>query len=151
MTVRELTGNAEVTTSASSEQCMSLLVAVDRYPTWYSDVAREVDVLDRDERGHPTKARTKLHVHYGPLAHDFDLTMAVVVDPAGVVKLTRVPHHDRDEERFDVTWRVRGSQLTQIRLELVAGLSVPRFVPLGGVGDSMAEGFVTAAKRELES
>ena len=149
--MKELTGSAGATTSASLEQCLLLLVAVDRYPSWYPEVAKEVDVLERDERGRPTRARTKLHVQHGPVARDFDLTMTVLVDPIGMVRLSRVPHHPRDDERFDVTWRVSGAQVTQIRLDLAASLSVPRFVPLGGVGDSMAQGFVSAAKRELDS
>ena len=44
-----------------------------------------------------------------------------------------------------------GAGPTQIRLDLAANLDVPRFVPLGGVGDSMADGFVSAATRELGS
>ena len=38
---------------------------------------------------------------------------------------------------------------TEISLALDATLSVPRLVPLGGIGDSLADGFVSAAAREL--
>jgi Polyketide cyclase / dehydrase and lipid transport len=149
--VKELTGSASGTTNASSEESLALLAAVDRYPSWHSAVVKEVDVLERDDQGQPTKVRTKLHVQYGPITHDFDLKMAVKVDPAGAVKLSRIPHHGDDGEKFEVAWRVSGAGPTQIRLALDASLDVPRFLPLGGVGDSIADGFVNAARKELGS
>jgi Polyketide cyclase / dehydrase and lipid transport len=149
--VKELTGTASASTPAAPEACTALLVAVDGYPSWYPEVVREVDVLERDDQGRPTKAQTKLHVQHGPVTRDFDLTMAVVVDPAGTVKLSRIPHHGSDGEKFEVTWRVSGGGPSQIGLDLVADLDVPRFLPLGGVGDSLAQGFVSAATRALAS
>jgi hypothetical protein len=130
---------------------MSLLEAVDQYPSWYPEVVKSVDVLERDGRGRPTRARAKLHVERGPLTRDFDLLMNVQVDPAGIVKLSRIPHHGADAERFDVIWRLRGAGPTQIRLDLAADLNVPRFLPLGDVGESLAVGFVNAATRRLGS
>lgn len=140
-------------TPASQGQCLSLLEAVDRYPSWHPTVVREAEVLERDGQGHPTKVRAKLHVERGPLTKDFDLTMAASVDPAGVVKMTRISHGPSDRERFDVTWRVGHGEGagSQIRLDLAANLSVPGFLPLGGVGDSLAGGFVDAAVRALAS
>ena len=107
-------------------------------------------MLERDAEGHPTRARTKLRVEHGPLKHDFDLVMSVNVDPVGMVKLSRIPHEPDDPERFDVTWRMDGGNpSTRVRLDLAANLSVPRFLPLGGVGDSLAQGLVSAATRAL--
>jgi Polyketide cyclase / dehydrase and lipid transport len=147
--VKELTGHAERTTPASHAQCMALLEAVDGYPNWYPEVVKSVEVLERNDQGRPTKAQTKLHVQHGPITRDFDLTMDVQVDPAGVVRLSRIPHHGSDGEKFDVTWRVSGAGPSQIRLDLAANLNVPRFLPLGDVGESMAAGFVNAATRAL--
>lgn len=130
---------------------MSLLTSVDRYPNWYPDVVKEVEVLERDDQGRPTKAHTKLHVQHGPITRDFDLTMAVEVDPAGTVKLSRIPHHGSDGEKFEVAWRVSGASPTRIAVDLAANLDVPRFLPLGGIGDSIAQGFVSAATRQLSS
>ena len=130
---------------------MSLFTSVDRYPSWYPDVVKEVEVLERDDQGRPTKAHTKLHVQHGPITRDFDLTMAVEVDPAGTVKLSRIPHHGSDGEKFEVAWRVSGASPTRIAVDLAANLDVPRFLPLGGIGDSIAQGFVSAATRELSS
>jgi hypothetical protein len=75
----------------------------------------------------------------------------VVVDPAGTVKLSRVPHHGSDGEKFEVNWRVSRGSPSQIGLDLAADLDVPRFLPLGGIGDSLAQGFVSAATRALAS
>lgn len=149
--MKELTGTASATTPASPEACLALLAAVDRYPSWHPDAVKSVDVLERDDQGQPTKARTKLHVQHGPITRDFDLTMGIEVDPAGAVNLSRIPHHGSDGEKFEVNWRVSASGPTQIRLDLAADLDVPRFLPLGGVGDSIAEGFVSAATRALTS
>ena len=150
--MKELTGSAAVTTGATPEQALALLEDIDRYPTWHPDVVREAEVLERDAQGHPTRARTKLRVEHGPLKHDFNLVMSVKVDPVGTVELTRIPHEPDDPERFDVTWRVDGGNpSTRVRLDLAASLSVPRFLPLGGVGDSLAQGLVSAATRALAS
>jgi len=147
--VKELTGRASGTTPASPEACIALLAAVDRYPDWYPEVVKSVEVLERDGVGQPTSARTKLHVHRGPITRDFDLTMEVKLYPPGAVRLSRVPHHGGDGEKFDVNWFVRETQPTQITLDLAANLDVPRFLPLGAIGDAMAAGFVSAATRAL--
>ena len=149
--MKELTGSATGTTTASPEECLALLEAIDAYPTWTPDVVREAEVLERDGAGHPTRARTRLHVERGPLTRDFDLLFNVKVDGGGTVALTRIPHEPSDKERFDVTWKVGGGQSTRIELQLAANLDVPRFVPLGGVGDSMAADLVSAATRALAS
>jgi ribosome-associated toxin RatA of RatAB toxin-antitoxin module len=147
--VKELTGHAEGTTPASPEACVALLADVDRYPDWYPEVVKEVEVLERDDQGRPTKAHTKLHVQYGPITRDFDLTMEVTHSPPGAVRLSRIPHHGRDGEQFDVNWLVSGAQPSRIALDLAASLDVPRFLPLGGIGESMAQGFVNAATTAL--
>jgi hypothetical protein len=66
------------------------------------------------------------------------------------VCLTRVPNEAGDPEKFEVVWRVSADDGTRLAIELNAMLEVPRLLPLGGVGDRLAQGFVDAAKRELE-
>lgn len=149
--MKELIGSASATTSASPEQCVALLEAIDGYPTWTPELVKEAEVLERDFDGHPTRARAKLHFERGPLRHDFNLLFDVNVDPAGTVALSRVPHEPTDKERFDVTWRLAGGQSTRIELRLVANLDLPRFIPLGGVGDAMAADLLSAATRALGS
>jgi ribosome-associated toxin RatA of RatAB toxin-antitoxin module len=147
--VKELTGTATAAVAAPAEQCLALLADVERYPTWYPDVVKSVEVTERDAGGQPTRARTKLHVSQGPLSKDFDLDMAVAVQPPSTVQLSRVPGEPGDEESFEVTWFVDAPAHAQIRLELRANLSVPRFLPLGGIGEAVADGFVQAAVRAL--
>lgn len=131
---------------------MALLEAIDGYPSWAPDVVKEAEVLERDASGQrPTKARAKLHVERGPMTRDFNLVFGVTVDPAGTIELKRVPHEPSDKERFDVTWRVDGGQSTRIALDLAANLDVPRFIPLGDVGDAIAQQLVSAATRRLQS
>jgi ribosome-associated toxin RatA of RatAB toxin-antitoxin module len=148
--VKELAGSASGTTPASPEASIALLAAVDRYPDWYPEVVKSVEVLERDASGQPSKARAKLHVQHGPVTRDFDLTMSVDVDDhQGTVKLHRVPHEPADGEKFEVNWSVDGSAPTRIGLDLAANLDVPRFLPLGAIGDAMAGGFVSAATKAL--
>jgi hypothetical protein len=149
--MKELTGQASAATSAPSAQAMALLEAIDRYPSWAPDVVKEAEVLERDAGGHPTRARARLHVERGPLTRDFDLLFEVKVDPAGTIALRRIPHEGSDQERFDVTWRVDDGHSSRIELHLVANLNVPRFIPLGGVGDSLAGDLVSAARRALQT
>jgi Polyketide cyclase / dehydrase and lipid transport len=149
--MKELTGNASATTTAPPDAAMALLEAIDGYPKWAPAVIKEAEVLERDGAGRPTRARAKLHVERGPLTRDFNLMFDVTVDPAGTIKLRRVPHESSDKERFDVTWRVDGGQGTRIALDLRANLDVPRLIPLGGVGDSIATDLVNEATRALGS
>jgi ribosome-associated toxin RatA of RatAB toxin-antitoxin module len=149
--VKELTGSAAGTTNATPEQAFALLEDIDRYPVWHPEVVKEAEVLERDAQGHPTKAHCKLHVERGPMTRDFDLVMAVSVEPRRTIALKRIPHEQGDAERFEVTWHVDGGQSTRIALDLLADLNVPRFLPLGGVGDGLADGMVSAATRALAS
>ncbi len=126
-------------------QCLALVEAVDGYPVWYPEVVRSVEVLERDAGGLPTRAQTKLHISVGPVTKDFDLLMAVTVEPPATVRLAKVG----GDAKFEVVWRLTEGEGTHIELELDANLDVPRFLPLGDVGDSVARGFVTAASEEL--
>ena len=148
--MKELTGTATAAVAAPAEECLALLAAVERYPTWYPDVVRSVEVIERDASGQASRVRAKLHLSQGPLSKDFDLLMAVTVQPP-IVRLTRVPDDPKDEEQFDVTWHVEAPAHAQIRLDLRANLSVPRLLPIGGIGGAVADGFVTAAARALVS
>jgi hypothetical protein len=147
--MKELHGAARANVAASLERCFELLQAVERYPSWYPEVVKAVEVVERDGEGRPGKARVVLHMSYGPLVKDFRLLMAVHLERLRVVRLTRLPHEPPDPEQFEVTWRLRDGPGTRIELELNASLSVPRFLPVGGVGDGLANGFVAAAARAL--
>jgi ribosome-associated toxin RatA of RatAB toxin-antitoxin module len=147
--VKRLQGSGEVEVSAAPPQCFALLEAVEHYPDWYPEVVRRVEVLERDGDGTASRAHATLHAAVGPLVKDFDLLLAVAAEPLTAVTLTRIPHGRADEEEFRVRWRVLAGPRTRIELRLDANLSVPRLAPVGGLGDSLAKGFVAAAARTL--
>lgn len=149
--MKELHGAASAAVDAPADACIALFEAVDKYPEWHPDVVQEVKVLERADDGHPTRVHTKLHLARGPLVKDFNLVLSVASDGSRQVKLTKVRDRDSGPERFDVAWRVQDAGGTRIELELGASLDVPRFLPVGGVGDAMAEGFVAAAVKALRS
>jgi len=132
--------------AAPLTQCLALVEAVDQYPEWYPEVVRAVEVVTRDADGVPSRAQTSLHISVGPVTKDFDLLMDVTVEPPSTVKLTKVG----GDAKFDVIWHLHDADSTRIELVLDAALEVPRFLPLGDVGNSVARGFVTAAASELE-
>jgi hypothetical protein len=144
--MKDLRGSATGQVSATPEECIAVVSAVDRYPIWYPDVIREVEVLQRDKSGVARRARTTVHLAFGPLANDYRFEVKIDVKPSTVV-LTRVPNGSSDAERLEIHWRVRPGQLG---VDLAARLEVPRFVPLGSAGDSVAQGFVEAARRVLD-
>jgi hypothetical protein len=143
---------ADTRVSASVEKALELLSDVERYPSWYPEVVRRVEATERRSDGSAAEARTTLHVSQGPFNRDIDLLLAVQAEPGGMVRLTRIPHDARDQEAFSVTWRVaEADRGTRIELQLDANLSVPRLVPLGGIGHGVARGFVDAAARALDA
>jgi hypothetical protein len=92
----------------------------------------------------------KLHVSRGPLKQDFKMLMAVSVEPPDRVTLARVPHDASDDHVFEVAWEIEdGGESRRVRLALDASLDVPRFLPLGNIGNDLAGGFVAAVAREL--
>jgi ribosome-associated toxin RatA of RatAB toxin-antitoxin module len=147
--MKELRGTASATVPVPIETALALLEAVDDYPSWYPEVVRNVEVLERRADGPPELVRTTLHVAQGPIARDFELAMDVTVQRPSTVKLSRVPNEANDGERFDVIWHLSQETATRIELELLASLDIPRFLPIGGIGNSVAQGFVTAAVERL--
>ena len=144
--MKDLRGSAATSITTSPEECIAALAAVDRYPIWYPEVIREVEVLERDGQGHPHRARTTVHLAWGPLEREFRFEVTVETKPTEVI-LARVPDSGSDPERLEIRWKVKPRRLG---VEVVARLELPRFVPVGGAGDSVAQGFVAAAKRVLE-
>lgn len=148
--MKELSGTAGAPASAPVDRCVTVLADVENYPLWYPAVVREVHVLERDN-DHASRVQATLHVAVGPIARDLSLLLDVVRQGEEVT-LTRVSKEPSDPERFVVHWRVEPGDGADARivLHLDAALDVPRLVPLGGVGDGLAEGFVAAAVKAVE-
>jgi hypothetical protein len=149
--MKHLQGAAEAVLDVPIEDCLELLAALDAYPSWYPDVVSDVQVLEHGDDGLPLKAETKLHLSYGPVSRDLDLLLAVRVHRPDLVQLTHVPRGQSSGTSFDATWRLEDHAGTHLELELDATMPVPRLVPLGGVGDAFAAGFMQAAVDRLES
>ena len=147
--MKDLRGDAAAQVVASSSECFQLLLAIERYPEWHPDVVRLAEVTRRGAGGWPTMATTTVHLGVGPLHRDFRLVMEVDTTPDHQVSLTRVPHDSSDPERFIVAWHIEPGPTTRLAMELRATLDVPRLLPLRGVGDAVAQGFVAAAGDEL--
>src|ERR1017187_5014098 len=149
--MKHLHGAAQSAVGVPIEDCLALLAALDGYPGWYPDVVREVVVVEHDDDGLPLKAETKLHLSWGPVSRDLDLLLAVRVHRPDLVQLTHVPRGQSSGASFDATWRLDEHEGIHLELELDATMPVPRLVPLGGVGDAFAAGFMQAAVERLES
>lgn len=149
--VKHLHGTARASVAAPAEDCFTLLAAVETYPTWYPDVVREVNVVERDAGGVALRVEARLHLAYGPVSRDLDLLLAVEVSRPELVALTHISRGPSSGASFDATWRLEDNGATDLHLELDATMPVPRLVPLGRVGDAFANGFMQAAVQELTS
>jgi hypothetical protein len=148
--MKQLTGTAQVEVDATRERCYALLADIVSYPRWHPDIVRDVSVLTTHDDGLPTTARATLHVARGPLVRNLELTLAVERRPPGAISLIRLPNEPTDPEQLRVDWRLTGDgRRTRIALELAANLSLPKVLPLGGIGDALAQGFVAAAARGI--
>ncbi len=143
--LKELSGNASIALSVSPQRMLELLRAVDAYPAWFGERIREVTVVEHGADGLPSVVRATLRVEVGPFAQDVHAMLRVSSDQRGVT-LTRVQHEPDDPEELVVSWAVAPSSLS---VELSARLDVPRLLPLGGVGESIARDFVQAAARAV--
>ena len=147
--MKDLRGEAAQTVPAEAQRCLDLLADLESYPRWYPDVVRRIEVMAR-EGSQVTQARATLHAAIGPINRDLDLLLSVVRQ-SDTVLLARVPHAGSDRERFEVRWRAapHASDRTRLELALAASLDLPRLLPTGGLADTLAAGFVSAAAREL--
>ena len=148
MRTRTFHGEAAADVAAPLEDSFALLAAVDRYPEWCPDVVRYVQVLERGAGGQPRRVRMMIHVARGTLVKEFQLLLAIAVEPPRSVTLTRVTDHPTNQE-FTAVWLLHPDSRTQIALQLDAKLRVPALVPAAGIPDEIANGFVTAASRAL--
>jgi hypothetical protein len=149
--MKQLHGDGAASVIATTEECFTALAAVDRYPIWYPEVVQRTEILETGKDGLPTRAQVSLRVSRGPVRQDFKLLMGVRAVPPDRVTLERVPRDPSDEDTFEVVWEIEDRGETRlIRLAIDASLDVPRFLPLGSIGDDLAGGFVSAVAGELQ-
>ena len=146
--MRDFHTEAAEVTPASLDDSFALVAAVDRYPEWCPDAVRAVDILERGADGYVSSVRMRMHIARGAIVRDFNLYLAIAVEPLAFVKLRRFTDHPTNQE-FHATWLLRPAASTRIELQLDAKLRVPPYIPAGGIPHAIAKGFVSAACRAL--
>jgi hypothetical protein len=143
--VKELQGSASTEIELPVDECFALLASIDRYPGWF-EVIRAVEVLKRKPGGFPSLARVELHVPQSPFGTDFELVMAIETERPGAVQFTKLPAGPTDQDRLEISWRMRENGNTEIEFEFDAAVSfVPGYLPVGSAGDAIAEAILGAA------
>jgi ribosome-associated toxin RatA of RatAB toxin-antitoxin module len=143
--MKQLSATASATTPATLERCFELVSAIDQYPTWYPAGVTAAQVTERDAEGQPTRAHVELHVAHGILVRDFSLNVVVLTRRLESVKIERIRSRVDDSQEFAVAWALAGGEQIQIAVRMHANLSIPGFLPVGGVAESVANGFLKAA------
>jgi hypothetical protein len=148
--MKDLDASASTTVSAAPEECVALLAAVDGYPRWYPEVVRKATVLERAQDGTPLRAHASVHLGVARFSYDLEMVLLVTVTGDQEVRLTRVPDHGSDGERFQLVWRIESGAPVRLHVELSATFNVPRLIPVGSLAGPFAQGFVDAARRALD-
>ena len=145
--MKELTTSATGFSDKPIERCYAQLLDVERYPQWYPDGVKRVEVLERDAEGVPTEVEAVLAAVAGPLRKQFDVRLAVEPERPTLIALARVADDRGDHEVLTITWLLRdlGERGTEVNIELGARLDVPPFLPIDPVAREVANGFLQAA------
>ncbi len=149
--MRQLTATATGVAATSIERSYEHLLDVERYPQWYPDGAKRVEVLERDADGVAATVDAVLAAVAGPLRRDFPVRLAVERERPTRIALARVADDRGDHEALTIAWRLRavGEAETEITVELGAVLDLPPFLPIDPVAREVANGFLQAALRSL--
>lgn len=146
--MREIDATAQGETPTPIERCFERLVDIEGYPSWYPAGVKRAEQLERGPNGQLTKVAATLSLAQGPIQRDFSLEFAVTTERPRLIELRRLPHGaGGGADLVVITWRLRelAADRTELAVEFDAELDVPRFLPLGGIADSIAGGFLAAA------
>ncbi len=145
--MREISATATGTAQASIDAVFAQLRDVEHYPDWYPAGAKSVEVVERDAGGLPVAVNAVLAAVAGPLRKNFDVRLAVEAQAPTRVALVRIADDRGDHEALTISWTLRelGPQQTEVKVEMVAHLDVPPFLPVGQVAQEAAGGFLAAA------
>ena len=139
----------------SIERCFAVVADVEHYPDWYPAGVKRVEVLERGDDQRARLVATVLSVGDGPIHKDFNLKMAVTTTEPSAVDLSRVKQDAVDGELMAVSWALApaagtsDAAATQLTVALRAALNLPPFLPVGGIAQSVANGFLAAALARL--
>ncbi len=149
--MKQLSATATGEAATPIERCYEHLLDVERYPQWYPDGAKKVEVLTRDEAGAAVQVDAVLAAVAGPLRKEFPVRLAVEQSKPTRIALARVADDRGDHESLTIAWALRslGEASTEITVELGASLDVPPFLPIDPVAREVANGFLQAALKSL--
>jgi len=149
--MKQLSATAAGVAATPIERCYEHLLDVERYPAWYPDGAKQVEVLERDGAGAALRVDAVLAAVAGPLRKEFPVRLAVEQERPARIALARVADDRGDHEALTIAWALRalGETETEITVELGASLDVPMFLPIDPVAREVANGFLQAALRSL--
>lgn len=149
--MKQLTATATGVAAMPIDRCYEHLLDVERYPHWYPDGAKRVEVLARDGEGVVSEVDAVLAAVAGPLRKQFPVRLGVQRERPTRIALARVSDHRGDHEALTIAWTLRSlaPAETEITIELVAALDVPPFLPIDAVGRQVADGFLQAALQSL--
>jgi ribosome-associated toxin RatA of RatAB toxin-antitoxin module len=144
--MRELSATATGVSTTPIERCYLHLLDVERYPEWYPDGVRSVEVLERGADGVPTRIDAVLAAVAGPLRKEFPVRLALEQQPTRIA-LARIADERGDHELLTIAWQLRelGQAETEVIVELGARLDVPIFLPIDPIAREVANGFLQAA------
>jgi hypothetical protein len=144
--MKDLHATVRGTARQSPSAVYAFLADFAAYPSWYPSGVKAADLTGAG-RGHCVLALTQ-----GPIQRDFDMEMAIEATPESQIILRRLPKSADDREQLAVTWRlapVTGGSETQLSAEFAARLSIPGWLPLGGIERAIPQGFLDAALTAL--
>jgi ribosome-associated toxin RatA of RatAB toxin-antitoxin module len=151
--MKQLSATATGVTPTPIERSYEHLLDVERYPQWYPDGAKRVEVLERDGAGAASRVDAVLAAVAGPLRKEFPVRLAVEQERPTRLALARVADDRGDHEALTIAWVLRalGEAETEITVELGAQLDVPMFLPIDPVAREVANGFLQAALSSLQA
>jgi ribosome-associated toxin RatA of RatAB toxin-antitoxin module len=149
--MKQLSATATGTAPIPIDRCYDHLLDVERYPEWYPDGAKKVDVMTRDGEGRAATIDAVLAAVAGPLRKEFPVRLAVEQNRPERIALARVADDRGDHEALTIAWVLKSlaPDQTEITVELGAMLDVPPFLPIDPVAREVANGFLQAALKSL--
>ena len=140
-----ITESREVVIEATPDEIMDVLFDLESLPEW-SSVHREVDVLERDDRGHPRRSRQVVKL----VGVSDEQELAYTVHEDGVSwSLINAKQQRAQEGRYTLTPE---GDATRVRFELTVDLlmPVPGFLVRKGAKSLMDTATKGLRKRVLE-
>jgi uncharacterized protein YndB with AHSA1/START domain len=144
--MKDLHASVSGVARTSVSEVYAFLTDIDAYPTWYPDGVKQASVRSED------RAHCVLALNQGPIQRDFEMDMAIERVAETSITLRRLPKSADDKEQLSVTWLLApdvGDGGTSVTAEFAATLSIPGWLPLGGIEKAIPQGFLDAALASL--